>query len=179
MAECCRCSSILVKRKINSLARTAAFSLAALVLYVPANIYPILRMNYYGAYSESTVWDGCVTLFRDGQWLVAVIVFLASLLIPLFKLFGLFFLVSTTKFKSLRLRRQRTWLYKTIDVIGPWAMVDVFLLSILVALVKLQQIATVLPGPGLLAFAAMVVCTISASASFDPKLIWDETDESS
>ncbi len=179
MAECCRCSSILVKRKINSLARTAAFSLAALVLYVPANIYPILRMNYYGAYSESTVWDGCVTLFRDGQWLVAVIVFLASLLIPLFKLFGLFFLVSTTKFNSLRLRRQRTWLYKTIDVIGPWAMVDVFLLSILVALVKLQQIATVLPGPGLLAFAAMVVCTISASASFDPKLIWDETDESS
>src|SRR5438309_11978314 len=106
-AECCRCMSIIGSRKINSLGRTAAFSLAALVLYVPANIYPILRMNYYGAYSESTVWDGCVTLFRDGQWLVAVIVFLASLLIPLFKLFGLFFLVSTTKFNSLRLRRQR------------------------------------------------------------------------
>src|SRR5947208_16737853 len=100
-------------------------------------------MNYYGAYSESTVWDGCVTLFRDGRWLVAVIVFLASLLIPLFKLFGLFFLVSTTKFNSLRLRRQRTWLYKTIAVIGQWAIVDVFFLSILMAWLKLRHTATV------------------------------------
>lgn len=175
-AECCRCGSIISKRKVNSLGRTAAFSLAALIFYVPANIYPILRMDYYGAYSESTVWDGCVKLFQDGQWLVAVIVFLASLAIPLFKLLGLFFLVGTAKFKFARRRHERTRIYKIIDVIGPWAMLDVFLLAVLVALVKLEQLATVLPGPGLLAFTAVVVLTIFASASFDPKLIWDEPD---
>src|SRR5947208_1536795 len=86
VAQCCRCGSTLAKARVNSLSRTAAFSLAALIFYVPANIYPILRMEYYGAYTENTVWDGCVRLFQDGQWLVAIIVFLASSLIPLFKL---------------------------------------------------------------------------------------------
>ena len=178
-AECCRCTSIIGSRKINSLGRTAAFSLAALILYIPANIYPILRMNYYGAYSENTVWEGCVNLFNDDQWFVAGIVFLASIVIPFFKLLGLFFLVITTKLRSARGRQQRTWIYKIIAVIGPWAMLDVFLLSILVALVKLQQIATVLPGRGLLAFTAVVLLTILASASFDPKLIWEETEQPS
>jgi paraquat-inducible protein A len=175
-AECGRCGSIIAERKVNSIGRTAAFSLAALILYVPANIYPILRMNYYGAYSENTVWNGCVKLFEDGQWLVAVIVFLASIVIPLFKLLALFYLVVTAKFKSTRRRSERTWIFKTIEVIGPWAMLDVFLLSVLVALVKLGEIATVVPGPGLLAFTAVVVLTILASASFDTKLIWDEPD---
>ncbi len=175
-AECCRCGSIIGKRKVNSLGRTAAFSLAALIFYVPANIYPILRMEFYGAYSESTVWDGCVRLFQDGQWPVAAIVFLASILIPLFKMLGLFFLVVTAKFKSARWQQERTWIYRIIDVVGPWAMLDVFLLSVLVALVKLKQLATVLPGRGLLAFTAVVVLTILASASFDPTVIWGEPD---
>jgi len=174
--ECLRCGSILDERKVDSLRRTAAFSLAAMVLYVPANIYPILRMEYYGVYSESTVWDGCVNLFRNGQWIVAVIVFLASLLIPLFKLLGLFFLVVTARVKSARQRRERTMIYRIIAVIGPWAMLDVFLLAVLVSLVKLDKIVTVLPGPGLLAFTAVVVLTILASASFDPKSIWEEPD---
>ena len=176
-AECCRCGSTLRERKVDSLGRTAAFSLAALIFYVPANLYPILRMEFYGAYSESTVWDGCVKLFQDGQWVVAVIVFLASILIPLFKLLGLFYLVVTTHFASARLRPERTRIYRIIEVIGPWAMLDVFLLSVLVALVRLGQLATILPGPGLLAFTAVVVLTILASASFDPKLIWDEPDK--
>ena len=176
-AECLRCGSILDKRRVDSLGRTAALSLAALIFYVPANIYPILRMDQYGAYSESTVWNGCVTLFQKGQWVVAVIVFLASILIPLFKLLGLFFLVITSRLESARRRRERTWIYRIIRVIGPWAMLDVFLLSVLVALVKLGELATVQPGPGLLPFAAVVVLTILASASFDPKLIWKEPDK--
>ncbi len=174
VAECGRCGSIVSEHKVGGLERTAALSLAALILYAPANVYPILRMNYYGAHSESTVWDGCVSLFQHDQRLVAVIVFLASILIPIFKLLGLFYLVITAKFKSARGQRERTWIYRLIEVIGPWAMLDVFLLAVLVALVKLQQLATVLPGPGILAFTAMVVLTILASASFDPKLIWNE-----
>jgi paraquat-inducible protein A len=173
-AVCCRCGATLDERKVDSLGRTAALSLAALILYVPANIYPILRMEYYGAYSESTVWDGCANLFRNGQWVVAVIVFLASILIPLVKLMGLFFLVITARSGSARGRRERTRIHRIISVIGPWAMLDVFLLAVLVSLVKLEQIATVLPGPGLLAFSAVVVLTVLASASFDPKLIWKE-----
>src|SRR5207342_3695372 len=98
------------------------------------NIYPIMRMDFHGVFTESTVWDGCARLFQDGQWLVAIVVFLASLLIPLLKLLGLFFLVITTKLKLQRAQATRTRIYKIIDVIGPWAMLDVFLLAILVSL---------------------------------------------
>ena len=177
VAECYRCGTVVSEPREVILGRTAALSLAALIAYVPANIYPILRMNYHGVHSESTVWDGCVILFQNQQQLVAAIVFLASILIPLFKLLGLFFLVATTKWNSARWRRERTRICRFIEVIGPWAMLDVFLLAILVALVKLQQLAAVLPGPGLAAFTAMVVLTILASDSFDPKLIWNEQDK--
>ena len=167
-----RCGAQLADHKPNSLARTAAFSLAALLFYVPANIFPILEMDLYGVHSENTVWEGCKTLFQHGEILVAVVVFMASLVIPALKLLGLFFLVVTTRRGSNRRRPVRTWIYRTIDRVGPWAMLDVFLLAILVALVKLGELATVIPGPGLLAFTAVVVLTILASSSFDPTLIW-------
>jgi paraquat-inducible protein A len=157
----------------GSLQLTAALALAALILYIPANIYPILRMHFYGAYSESTVWDGVISLAQSGQYLVALIVFLASIVIPLLKLAGLLYLVAAARFNLGRRLRSRTRLYRLIDVVGPWAMLDVFLLAVLVALVKLGQIATILPGPGLIAFTAVVVLTMFASASFDPRLIWE------
>jgi paraquat-inducible protein A len=178
VAECARCATRLARHKSNSLARTAAFSLAALTLYIPANIYPILQMNLYGVYSQSTVWDGCRSLFEQGEILVAVVVFLASMLIPFLKLVGLFFLVTTAALGSPRQRPTRTWIYRAIDVIGPWAMLDVFLLSVLVGLVKLGELATVLPGRGAFAFTAVVVLTIVASLSFDPTLIWEPDGES-
>jgi paraquat-inducible protein A len=178
VAKCYRCGSTVERRRVNSLATTGALSLAALIFYLPANLYPILRMNYYGAHTENTIWDGCVRLFQDGQWLVATIVFLASIMIPLCKLLGLFFLVVTAKVKSTRWQRERTRVSQIIEVIGPWAMLDVFLLAILVALVRLKELATVLPGPGLLPFTAVVVLTILASASFDPKLIWNAQEKS-
>lgn len=173
-AECIRCGSFVAARtSTRSLEVTAALSLAALILYVPANVYPIMKMYLYGGYSESTVWDGIVLLARGEQWFVAVIVFLASMAIPLVKLAGLFSLVVTARMGWGRRLRSRTQLYKFIDAIGPWAMLDVFLLAVLIALVKLNTWATVLPGPGLLAFTAMVVLTMFASAAFDPKLIWE------
>jgi paraquat-inducible protein A len=174
VAECSRCESTLAKAKPDSLRRTAALSLAALLFYVPANIYPVLRMDLYGVHTENTVWDGCVRLFQDGEWFVGAIVFMASLLIPLLKLLGLFFLVVTTRMKAPWGRRLRAVILKVIVAIGPWAMLDVFLLAILVALVRLGQMATVTPGPGIFAFAAVVVLTILASASFEPKQIWQD-----
>ena len=171
-AECPRCGSVISEYKAGSVIPTAAFSIAALILYVPANIYPILSMERYGAYSESTVWGGVTGLMNAGYWFVALVVFLASMAAPLLKLAGLLFLVVTTELRTPRWRRQRTWIYRFIEVIGPWAMLDVFLLAVLVALVRLGQLATVLPGRGLLAFTCVVVLTLLASATFDPRLIW-------
>ena len=174
VAECARCGSRLTEGPHGSLQLTAALALAALVLYVPANIYPIMRMHFYGAYTESTVWDGVVKLADMGHWFVALIVFLASIAVPVMKLTGLLYLVVTIRFNIGRRLRDRTRVYRFIDVIGPWAMLDVFLLAALVGLVQLGQLATVLPGPGLIAFAAVVVLTMLATASFDPKTIWRE-----
>src|SRR5262245_20369699 len=122
VAECIRCGSFVAARRSNrSLHVTAALSLAALILYVPANIYPIMKMYMYVAYSENTVWDGIVFLGKGGQWGVAFIVFMASMVIPLVKLAGLFSLVVTTQMGWGRRLRDRTRLYKFIDVVGPWA----------------------------------------------------------
>ena len=174
VAECIRCGSFIeARRSERSLEVTAALTLAALILYVPANVYPITKMYLYGAYSESTVWDGVVMLMQSKQWVVAVIVFFASMVIPLVKLAGLLSLVITARMGWGRRLRSRTQLYKFIDAIGPWAMLDVFLLAVLVALLKLSTWAKILPGPGLLAFSAVVVLTMLASASFDPRAIWE------
>jgi paraquat-inducible protein A len=172
-AECPRCGSAVSEGPHGSLQVTAALAVAALILYIPANIYPILRMHFYGAYSENTVWDGVVSLAQSSQYFVALIVFMASIAVPILKLAGLLYLVISARFGVGRRLRSRTRIYRFIDVVGPWAMLDVFLLAILVALVKLGQIATVLPGPGLVAFTAVVVLTMLASASFDPRTIWE------
>jgi paraquat-inducible protein A len=129
-------------------------------------------MERYGAYSESTVWGGVTGLANAGYWFVALVVFVASMAVPLLKLAGLFFLVVSVELGTARWQRQRTWIYRFIEVIGPWSMLDVFLLAVLVALVRLGSLATVLPGRGLLAFTCVVVLTMLASATFDPRLIW-------
>jgi paraquat-inducible protein A len=171
---CARCEAFLTEHKTASeLHVTAALTLAALILYVPANIFPILNMSMYGAYTESTVWDGVVKLAQNSQWFVAIVVFMASIVIPLFKLAALFFLVISVRLRSRRGQRLRAQIYSFIDVVGPWAMLDVFLLAILVALVQLGNLATIWPGPGLIAFTSVVVLTILASQTFDPHLIWN------
>ncbi|HYD57475.1 MAG TPA: paraquat-inducible protein A [Burkholderiales bacterium] len=172
VAECPRCGAVLREWKAASVAPTAALALAALILYLPANLYPILRMERYGLYTETTVWGGVVQLANAGYWFVAAIVFLASMVVPLVKLLGLFVLVSSAELRSSRWRRARTRLYRFIDVVGPWAMLDVFLVAVLIALVRLGAIASVIPGPGLAAFTAVVVLTMLASALFDPRFLW-------
>jgi len=170
-AECARCGDVLLRKRPLSRQRTAAFSLAAILLYVPANLYPIMTMQYLGRETENTVWGGVRALYQDGMWGVAIIVFCASILIPLLKLLGLFILVLT---RSERRQKFRTRIYKIISHIGPWAMLDVFLLAIIVALIRFGRFATIIPGPGIFTFAAVVVLTLLASTSFDPRLIWKE-----
>jgi paraquat-inducible protein A len=169
--NCVRCDSFIQHAEPNSRTFTAALTLAALFLYIPANIYPIMVMEYLGRHTENTVWGGVKALYQGHMWYVAIIVFLASILIPLLKLLGLFFLVITS---GAYWQRTRTWVYKAICRIGPWAMLDVFLLAILVALIRFGRLATVIPGPGIVAFTSVVVLTLLASSCFDPRLIWRE-----
>lgn len=178
IAECARCRARLARGDGGGrLARTAAFSVAALMFYLPANLYPILRLEWYGMHSENTALDGAITLFRQGQPAIGVVVFLASIVVPFLKLLTLFYLVGTVKLRSAAWRRQRAWIFRALEYIGPWAMLDVFVMSVLVALVKLGELATVVPGPGLFSFTAVVVLTLIASSSFDPRLIWEGADE--
>jgi len=170
-AECARCGEVLLRDRPFSRLRTAAFSLAALFLYVPANIYPVMVMHYLGRETTNTVWGGIRALWRDHMWGVAIIVFLASMLVPLLKLLGLFYLVTVRHSPR---HKFRLWLFKFIERIGPWAMLDVFLLAIMVAIIRFGKFATVIPGPGIIAFTAVVVLTLLASASFEPRLIWEE-----
>jgi paraquat-inducible protein A len=173
IAECVRCGSRIARRSYGSLHRTAALSLAGLILYLPANLLPILHLELYGATSENTVWDGVVKFYQSRDYVIALIVLLASILIPLLKLFGLSFVVLTTRFGFQRMKKFRTGLFRFIDSIGRWAMLDVFVVAIWVAVVKIGQLADVTPGRGLLPFGCVVVLTLLASASFDPQLIWE------
>jgi paraquat-inducible protein A len=170
-ARCARCGTVIHKNVPNSRMRTMAFALAALVLYIPANIYPVMTMDTMGRHSENTVWAGVVSLCQEGMWFVGGVVFVASILVPVLKLLGLFFLSLNG---GRRWPRAGSWIYKTIGRIGPWAMLDVFLLAVAVALIKFGKFGRVAAGPGIIAFTAVVIFTILASSSFDPRLIWNE-----
>jgi paraquat-inducible protein A len=176
-AECEDCGSTLASKTLGSMHLTAAFALSALLLYIPANIFPIVQMNLYGSVSENTVWQGCVRLYQDGDYIIALVVFLASILLPFLKLAGLFYLSISVRMRSKKSVNFRTKIYKITEVLGRWAMLDVFVIAVLVALVKLGRLANVVPGSGLLAFTGVVIFTLLASASFDPELIWNTETE--
>lgn len=175
--SCLRCGARMPPRKPQSLSRTWAFLVAAAILYVPANLYPILDITIMGKSEEDTILSGAVVLFEDGMWEIAAIVFLASIMIPTLKLVGLAYLCVSVSRRSNWLPVDRTVLYRWVEVIGRWSMIDMFMVSILVALVQLGGVATILPGLGALCFAAVVVLTMFAAASFDPRLIWDNLEE--
>ena len=177
-AACARCRTEVARRDSHGRRKALAFSLAALILYVPANIYPILSMTYLGRYTENTLWSGVVELFRSGMWGIAVLVFAASIAIPLLKLLVMFYLLWSSRDTGRqpspghRIERLNTRLFQLVERIGPWSMLDVFLVAILVALVQMGDMAYMDPEPGLVAFAAVVVLTMLASASFDTSALW-------
>jgi len=172
VARCQRCGFTVQERKTNSRSRTAALALAALILYFPANIYPIVTTSYWGAHEKTTIFDGIHGLFQTGSYFVGCLVFTTSLLSPALKITGLLLLTATAG--SRRWRRTRTWTYKVIEIIGPWNMLEVFLLAIVVAIAELGNVATVHPGAGVFSFAGLVVTTLLATQTFDERLVWDD-----
>jgi paraquat-inducible protein A len=143
------------------------------MLYIPANIYPVLTVIQLGSGQPSTILGGVVELFEYGMWPLALLVFFASVAVPVLKLIGLGVLLISTRIGSPYGLRDRTVLYRVVDAIGRWSMIDIFMESILVALVQFGTIASVYPGPGAIAFAAVVILTMFAARSFDPRLMWD------
>jgi paraquat-inducible protein A len=174
-ACCARCGFTLVRRKNNSLTRTAALAIGALILFFPANLYPIVTTEYWGAQQKTTIFDGIRGLFQTGQWPIGCLVFTTSILSPIMKISGLLLLV--VSIRSGRFKKFRSWVYRIIQIVGPWNMLEVYLLSILVAVAELGKVATVHPGFGVISFAAVVVLTITATLTFDPRLIWDQNPE--
>jgi paraquat-inducible protein A len=171
--QCPRCGSSLHPRRRDSIAATWAFSLAALLLYLPANVYPVLTVTWFGSGEPNTILGGVRELIRSGLWPLAVLVFFASIAVPVLKLISLGILLITTQRHSRWRLHDRTTLYRVVEGIGRWSMIDVFMISILVALVQFGTLETVIPGPGAIAFAAVVILTMCAAERFDPRLMWD------
>jgi paraquat-inducible protein A len=172
-AHCPRCGAAMHRRKPNSLARTWALVVTAAILYIPANLLPVMTVVHFGRGEPDTILSGVKELIGAGMWPVALLVFFASITVPVLKLIGLTFLLITTQRRSRWRLRDRSLMYRIIEQVGRWSMVDIFMISILVALVNLGTLATIEPGVGAICFAAVVIITMFASMSFDPRLIWD------
>jgi paraquat-inducible protein A len=172
-APCSRCGAALHPRKAGSLARTAALTAAAMVLYIPANTYIVMNVTRLGRPNPYTILGGAQELLDAGLWPLALLVFFASITVPVLKLVGLTLMLVTTGRGSRWRLVDRTRLYRVIDVIGRWSMIDVFMISILVSLVQFGQLANVTSDIGAVAFAGVVVLTMLAAEGFDPRLMWD------
>jgi paraquat-inducible protein A len=171
--RCPRCASETSFRKHASLQRTWAFVIAAAICYVPANLLPVLTTTTAAGADSDTILQGVVLLWSPTGWPLALIVLFASIMIPSAKILALCYLLITVQRRSPRSNQQRIRLYRTVQLIGRWSMVDVFVDAFTAALVQLPPLMAVSPAPGLLFFAAVVVLTMLAVESFDPRLIWD------
>lgn len=171
--HCPRCGAALHRRKPHSLQYAWAFLIAAVICYIPANLMPIMLTDMLSGTQRDTIMSGVVYLWQGGSWPLALVVFIASVLVPLLKILSMLLLLLTVHWRSRWAPRQRTRLYRLLEVVGPWSMLDIYVVGLLVALVQLQSLATIKAGPGAIAFGAVVVLTMLSAMHFDPRLIWD------
>jgi paraquat-inducible protein A len=173
---CARCGAALHKRKPDSLLLSWILLAMAMVLYVPANVLPVIESGSLFGSQRDTILSGAKFLWDSGDWLIAVIIFVASIVLPAVKIAGLGLLLATAQSRSTWRPRLRARIYRVMEAIGRWSMVDIFVAAILVALVQFRTVAQVQVGPGAIAFAAVVIFTMFAAWAFDPRLIWDPVD---
>jgi len=173
---CARCGARLHRRHPDSIGRTWAFLLAATILYIPANLLPVMYTNSLFGKEDDTIISGVVYFWTSGSPALAVIIFIASIVVPVAKLVALSLLAWTAQRRSRWQPLQRTVLYRIVEFVGRWSMLDIFVITLTVALVRFQTLAVITAGPGALAFCAVVVLTMIAAIQFDPRLIWDPVD---
>jgi paraquat-inducible protein A len=173
LAHCPRCGAFLHFRKPGSVASCWSLLIAAYILYIPANLLTMMETGSLFSYRKDTIISGVVHLWRTGSWGIAVVVFIASITIPLLKLISLTLLLVSVQRRSRWNPRQRTRLYRLVELVGRWSMLDIYVVTLLAALVQMGSLAMVKAGPAAVAFGAVVVLTMFASMQFDPRLIWD------
>ncbi|WP_292771082.1 paraquat-inducible protein A, partial [Methylophaga sp. UBA5113] len=157
----------------HSLQRTWALLAAAIVMYIPANVYPIMTTTLLGQSNPSTIIGGVIELSQKGSWPIAAVIFFASIVVPVGKILALIWLSIVVQKSSELMANTRTKLYRITEFIGRWSMVDLFVVAILVALIRAGNLMSITPGPAALAFGAVVILTMLAAMTFDPRLIWD------
>ena len=173
---CTRCGALVQARRPNSLARTWALLITAAIIYIPANVLPIMTVSSLGQGDPSTIMSGVIQLVQHGMIPIAAVVFIASILVPTFKLVGIALLLFSVQRRQPLSARQRIWMYRFIEFIGRWSMLDIFVIAILVAVVNFGRLASVEANLGAIAFASVVILTMLAAVTFDPRLIWDNTE---
>lgn len=171
--QCTRCGADLHQRKFNSLNRTWALLIASMILFIPANILTIMNIAYFGQDDPSTIIGGVILLIQLGSYSVAFVVFVASVLVPVFKMIGILMILLSLKFQLKMTERQRIKMFRFIEFIGRWSMLDIFVISILAALVNISGVAVITAGGAATAFGGVVVLTMLAASSFDTRLLWD------
>ncbi|KRP62558.1 paraquat-inducible protein A [Pseudomonas trivialis] len=173
---CTRCGALIHPRRPNSLTRTWALLVTAAILYIPANLLPIMTVNSLGQGEPSTIMAGVIQLVQHGMFPIAAVVFIASILVPTFKLVGIGLLLFSVQRHQPLSAQQRIVMYRFIEFIGRWSMLDIFVIAILVAVVNFGRLASVEANLGAAAFASVVILTMLAAVTFDPRLIWDNTE---
>lgn len=170
-ARCARCGAVLYRRKRNSLDRVLALTIAGLILFIVANVYPFLTFRLEAQIQETNLITGIIELYHQGMWIVAGVVLLTSIVMPLLELTGMLYVLLPLKFN------QRPWklpfFFRTIRTFKPWGMMEVFMLGILVAFVKLSKMASIIPGMALYAFMILIFVLAASAASLDPHIVWD------
>jgi len=175
--SCPRCGAAMHVRKPASLSRTWALLIAAMVLYIPANVLPVMYTSSLFGAQNDTILSGVVYLWTSGSWPLAVVVFIASIAVPMLKILAIAYLAISTQLGSRWLPEQRTRIYRVVEFVGRWSMLDIYVITMLVALVQFQALATIQAGGAAIAFGAVVVLTMFAAMAFDPRLIWDAAEQ--
>jgi len=171
--RCPRCRAPMHLRKPASVSTTWALLIASIVMFLPANLLPVMTTTSLLGSQQDTIMSGVVFLWQSGSWPLAAVVFFASVMVPLLKIIALLYLTLSVQRRSTQKLLQRTRLYRLVEFVGRWSMLDIYVITMLVALVSFRGLATIEAGPGAIAFGAVVVLTMFAAMSFDPRLIWD------
>jgi paraquat-inducible protein A len=171
--SCPRCATLLRERLPRSGEHTLAWLITSVILYIPSNVLPVMYVNGVGGGEESTILSGVLSFWKAGAWDIAVLIFTASIAVPATKFLALSLLLWTVRRESSWARRQRTALYRVVEIIGYWSMLDVVVVALTAALLNFKALGTAEPRLGIVFFCAVVVTTMFAALSFDPRLIWD------
>ena len=171
---CNRCHHMVKKRVENSLQISLALTICAMLLYIPAMVYPMMVVTQFGVNLESTIIEGIISFLEHGSYFIAFVIFLASVAIPIVKLFALFFIFLSLKINVKMTNKTKILIYKYIEAIGKWSMIDIYVVALMASIVQLDELFNIKGGVAATSFSLMVIITIFAAHRFDTRIIWDE-----